>query len=292
MRLKELIAESSERLTKAQVSLGHGTTNAHDEASWLVLWSIGLALDTNTAESDLELSKSQLEKAYATIDRRIKERKPSAYLTGEAWLQGVPFFVDQRSIIPRSLIAECLANALIDPWLNIHTSQVLDLCTGNASLAIICAMVYPDVYIDALDISVEALEVAQINVKRHMLESRINLILSDCLEQACGPYDLVLCNPPYVNAKSMGELPQEFKAEPALSLYGGEDGMDLIKRILNDVPNYLTDIGIIVLEIGHERIHFEKAFKTLECVWLETSTAQDQVVLITKKQLLAHLKTT
>ncbi len=288
MRVRELIAESAERLKKANVSFGHGTTNEHDEASWLVLWSTGLALDTDTTENELELSNSQIEKARAIVERRISERKPSAYLTGEAWLQGIPFFVDQRSIIPRSLIAECLVNSAIDPWLNIHTSRVLDLCTGNASLAVICAMVFPDVEIDALDISVEALEVAQINVKRHMLEGRIELVLSDCLECATGPYDLILCNPPYVNAKSMSELPQEFKAEPALSLHGGEDGMDFIKRFLKDAANYLTDIGIIVLEIGHERVHFEKAFNALECVWLETSQTQDQVVLITKKQLLAH----
>ena len=147
MRLLDLISECTNRLTLAKVSFGHGTTNAHDEASWLVLWSLGLPLDTDTTLIHSELSENQIHKAYKTIDSRIKERKPSAYLTGEAWLQGVPFFVDQRSIIPRSLIAECLVDGSIDPWLSIHTSQVLDLCTGNGSLAILCAMVFPDVKI-------------------------------------------------------------------------------------------------------------------------------------------------
>ena len=291
MRLLDLISECTNRLTLAKVSFGHGTTNAHDEASWLVLWSLGLPLDTDTTLIHSELSENQIHKAYKTIDSRIKERKPSAYLTGEAWLQGVPFFVDQRSIIPRSLIAECLVDGSIDPWLSIHTSQVLDLCTGNGSLAILCAMVFPDVKIDALDISVEALEVAQINLKRHLLEQRIKLVLSDCMEHAGGPYDLILCNPPYVNSKSMSELPEEFKAEPHLSLYGGEDGMDFIRRFLTDTPNYLCDTGVIVLEIGHERNNFEIAFPHLDCVWLQTSAAEDQVVLITRHQLTAFLQT-
>jgi len=291
MRLHELILEAKNRLTQAKVSFGHGTDNAHDEASWLVLWSLGLKLDTDTTAQNFELTQSQIERALALIEQRITKRTPSAYLTGEAWLQGIPFFVDQRSIIPRSLIAECLVNSSIDPWLNIHTSRVLDLCTGNASLAIICAMVFPEVEIDALDISTQALEVAHINVERHMLGKRIRVKVSDGLEHANGPYDLILCNPPYVNSLSMQKLPPEFKAEPALSLDGGADGMDFIRRFLSDAPSHLSDIGVIVLEVGHERDHFENAFSHLECIWLETSSGEDQVVLITQNALdnfLAH----
>lgn len=288
MRLQELILESENRLTQAKVSFGHGTDNAHDEASWLVLWSLGLALDTDTHQYSNELNAAQVERALALVDTRIQKRIPSAYLTGEAWLQGIPFFIDKRSIIPRSLIAECLVNASIDPWLSLHTSRVLDLCTGNASLAVICAMVFPDVHIDALDLSTQALEVARINVERHMLTKRIDLKISDGLEHASGPYDLILCNPPYVNSQSMRELPPEYKAEPVISLDGGEDGMDFIRKFLNDAPAHLSDIGVIVLEVGHEREHFENAFSDLECIWLETSQGEDQVVLMTKAALSAY----
>ena len=280
MKLQELILEASHRLSLAKVSFGHGTDNAHDEASWLVLWSLGLPLDTDTTTHNEPLSASDIERALALIDRRIKERIPSAYLTGEAWLQGVPFFIDKRSIIPRSLIAECLVNASIDSWLDEGTSKVLDLCTGNASLAIICAMVFPDVTIDALDISVDALEVARINIERHKMQERIHTSVSNGLEQARGPYDLILCNPPYVNAQSMNELPLEYRA-----LDGGVDGMDFIKEFLSAAPHQLSDIGVIVLEVGHERAHFEALFPSLECVWLETSAGDEQIVLITKDAL-------
>lgn len=285
MKLQELILEASHRLSLAKVSFGHGTDNAHDEASWLVLWSLGLPLDTDTTTHNEPLSASDIERALALIDRRIKERIPSAYLTGEAWLQGVPFFIDKRSIIPRSLIAECLVNASIDSWLDEGTSKVLDLCTGNASLAIICAMVFPDVTIDALDISVDALEVARINIERHKMQERIHTSVSNGLEQARGPYDLILCNPPYVNAQSMNELPLEYRAEPSLALDGGVDGMDFIKEFLSAAPHQLSDIGVIVLEVGHERAHFEALFPSLECVWLETSAGDEQIVLITKDAL-------
>ena len=285
MKLQELILEASHRLSLAKVSFGHGTDNAHDEASWLVLWSLGLSLDTDTTTHNEPLSASDIERALALIDRRIKERIPSAYLTGEAWLQGVPFFIDKRSIIPRSLIAECLVNASIDSWLDEGTSKVLDLCTGNASLAIICAMVFPDVTIDALDISVDALEVARINIERHKMQERIHTSVSNGLEQARGPYDLILCNPPYVNAQSMNELPLEYRAEPSLALDGGVDGMDFIKEFLSAAPHQLSDIGVIVLEVGHERAHFEALFPSLECVWLETSAGDEQIVLITKDAL-------
>jgi len=288
MKLQELILEAQERLIQAGVCFGHGTNNAHDEASWLILWSLGLELDTDTTTLNSDLNPGQIERALNLIDERINKRLPIAYLTGEAWLQGIPFFVDERSIVPRSLIAECLVNASIDPWLDIHTSRVLDLCTGNGSLAVISAMVYPDIQIDALDISLQALEIARINVDRHMLGERIKIQISDGLDHASGPYDLILCNPPYVNAQSMKELPPEYRAEPALSLDGGVDGMDFIRKFLNDAPSYLSDIGVIVLEIGHEREYFDKAFPSLEGVWLETSMGEDQIVLITKNALVAY----
>jgi ribosomal protein L3 glutamine methyltransferase len=221
----------------------------------------------------------------ALIAQRISTRQPAAYLTKEAWLQGVPFYVDERVIIPRSFIAELLADGSIDPWLSENTARVLDLCTGNGSLAVLAAMTYPDVAVDAADISPDALAVARINVERHALTDRIALIESDGLAACKGPYDLILCNPPYVNASSMATLPAEFRAEPSLALAGGEDGMDFIRALFNDAVQHLSENAVLVLEIGNERENFERAFPQLQPLWFETSAGSDQVMLITRQQL-------
>jgi ribosomal protein L3 glutamine methyltransferase len=223
----------------------------------------------------------------ATLLRaRIDTRKPAAYLTQEAWLQGVPFYVDERAIVPRSFIAELLADGSIDPWLGDNTLKVLDLCTGNGSLAVLAAMAYPDVTVDAADISADALAVARINIDKHGLAQRITTITSDGLTQCQGPYDLVLCNPPYVNSTSMATLPAEYVAEPHIALAGGTDGMDFIRPLLRDIAAKLTPHGVLVLEIGNERGYFEAAFPHLQPVWLCTSTSEDAVLLITKDDLL------
>jgi ribosomal protein L3 glutamine methyltransferase len=213
-------------------------------------------------------------------------RKPAAYLTREAWLQGVPFYVDERAIVPRSFIAELLADGSIDPWLSDRTCKVLDLCTGNGSLAVLAAMAYPEVEVDAADISAEALAVARINVDKHGLADRIRLVNSDGLAALPGPYDLVLCNPPYVNAQSMSQLPAEYRAEPELALAGGADGMDFIRALLRDAPSRMSEDAVLVLEIGNEQEHFERAFPTLEAVWLETSAGADQVLLLTREAMV------
>ncbi|RTL45019.1 MAG: 50S ribosomal protein L3 N(5)-glutamine methyltransferase, partial [Burkholderiales bacterium] len=206
--------------------------------------------------------------------------------TGEAWLQGVPFTIDERAIVPRSFIAELIADASIDPWLHPDSRRVLDLCTGNGSLAVLAAMAWPEVEVDALDLSTDALAVAKLNVERHALTDRIRLLQGDGLTGAHPPYDLILCNPPYVNSHSMAALPAEYRAEPELALAGGSDGMDFIRTLLRDAPAALTDTGVMVLEIGNEREHFEAAFPTLEVVWMDTSSGADQVLLVTKDQLL------
>jgi ribosomal protein L3 glutamine methyltransferase len=196
--------------------------------------------------------------------------------------------VDERAIVPRSFIAELLADGSIDPWLGQHTRRVLDLCTGNGSLAVLAAMAYPDVTVDAADISADALAVAQINIDKHQLGQRIQTITSDGLAQCPGPYDLVLCNPPYVNSTSMAVLPAEYLAEPHIALAGGSDGMDFIKPLLRDVPSRMAAHG--VLEIGNERGHFENAFPTLEAMWLDTSAGEDCVLLLTREALLKVFK--
>jgi ribosomal protein L3 glutamine methyltransferase len=287
MKLSSLIQQSAEQLNQAQVAFGHGTTNAADEAAWLVLWALGLPLDTDVSDDafNAELTSVQVATAQSLIAQRISSRKPAAYLTQEAWLQGVSFYIDERAIVPRSLIAEVLAEGSIDPWLDPSATRVLDLCTGNGSLGILAALAYPNITVLGLDLSKDALAVAQINIERHGLAGRMTLAESDGLAKADGVFDLILCNPPYVNAKSMSELPAEFKCEPALALAGGSDGMDFVRSLLRDVAAQLSPQGVLVLEIGNERPYFEAAFPLLEVVWLETSAGEDQVCLITHASL-------
>jgi ribosomal protein L3 glutamine methyltransferase len=287
MRLIDLVEASAARLAGAGVAFGHGTTNAFDEAAWLVLWQMGLPIDDLDSVAAMAVSPQQQETVNDLVTERIVSRKPAAYLTREAWLQGVPFYVDERAIVPRSFIAELISDGAIDPWLSDKTHEVLDLCTGNGSLAVLAAMAYPDVHVDAADISRDALAVARINVDKHALAGRIDLVESDGLAAVKGPYDLVLCNPPYVNAQSMAALPQEFLAEPGLALAGGADGMDFIRTLLRDAPARMTSEAVLVLEIGNERDNFERAFPRLECVWLETSAGSDQVLLLTRQALSA-----
>jgi len=289
MTLIELITAQSARLKQAGVSFGHGTTNAFDEAAWLVLWALGLPLDELESQARRELSAGEQGKAETLVGERIATRRPAAYLTKEAWLQNVPFYVDERAIVPRSFIAELLADGedegTLDAWLSDRTQRVLDLCTGNGSLAVIAAMAYPEITVDACDISEEALAVARFNVERHKLERRIKLVQSDLFANAGGPYDLIVCNPPYVNSASMAALPAEYRAEPSLALAGGDDGMDLVRRILKDAPARMSEEAVLVLEIGNERAHFAHAFRRLEVTWLETSAGEDQVLLVTRDAL-------
>jgi len=286
MTLIELVEASAQRLADAGVAFGHGTANAFDEAAWLVLWQLGLPLDDLDGAADMAVSPQQQDSVNELVAERIASRKPAAYLTREAWLQGVPFYVDERSIVPRSFIAELLADGSTDPWLGEHTKRVLDLCTGNGSLAVLAAMTYPEVAVDGADISPQALEVARINVDKHGLQDRVRLLQSDGLQSVQGAYDLILCNPPYVNAQSMAQLPAEYQAEPELALAGGADGMDFIRALLRDAPAHMSERAVLVLEIGNEREHFEAAFPRLEVVWLETSAGEDQVLLATRDALL------
>jgi ribosomal protein L3 glutamine methyltransferase len=285
MKLIELIERMGTRLDEAGVSFGHGTANAFDEAAWLVLWKLGLPLDMLDEHADDDVDAAAAAAAAALVEQRISSRKPAAYLTHEAWLQGVPFYVDERAIVPRSFIAELLADGSIDVWLGAHTRRVLDLCTGNGSLAVLAAMAWPDVVVDAADISADALAVARINIDRHQLQQRITLLPSDGLAGVRGPYDLILCNPPYVNAASMAVLPAEYRAEPELALAGGADGMDFIRKLLRDAPARMSEDAVLVLEIGNEREHFEHAFPSLEVLWLETTAGHDQVLLVTREAL-------
>ena len=291
MTLIELITAQSARLKQAGVSFGHGTNNAFDEAAWLVLWQLGLPLDDLDDVAQRPLTADETTAIDTLTSARISSRKPAAYLTGEAWLQGVPFTVDERVIVPRSLIAELIADGSLDAWLDPRATRALDLCTGNGSLAVLAAMAWPQLAVDATDLSADALAVADLNVQRHALRTRIETRQGNGLEAARGAYDLILCNPPYVNRDSMAQLPAEYRAEPALALDGGSDGMDFIRPLLRGATRHLTPNGLLVLEIGHERAHFEAAFPRLEAVYLPTQTTDDQVLILTADSLRAWLTT-
>ena len=290
-----LVTQGAQQLQTAGVAFGHGTTNARDEAVWLVLWRLGLPLDSDlddeSAHSIQKRAVTPAQQALVALlfEERIQSRKPAAYLTREAWLQGVPFYVDERAIVPRSLIAELIMEGTFDDWLGEHTRQVLDLCTGNGSLAVLAAMAWPEVLVTGADLSPDALAVARINVDRHGLQERIALQLSDGLGALSGPWDLIVCNPPYVNAASMAALPREYRAEPALALAGGSDGMDFVRRLLADAPACMSEHAVLVLEIGNERPFFEAAFAQLPVFWLDTSAGEDQVLLVTREALVHFL---
>jgi ribosomal protein L3 glutamine methyltransferase len=286
----ELIEQGAARLTEGQVAFGHGTTNAFDESAWLTLWKLGHPIDGLDDVADRTVDAAQIAAVQDLIEQRIATRKPAAYLTQQAWLQGVPFYVDERVIVPRSFIAEVLADGSIDAWLSEDTRRVLDLCTGNGSLAVLAAMAYPDVTVDGVDISTDALAVARINVDQHGLADRITLLQSDGLQSVQGPYDLILCNPPYVNATSMKALPAEYQAEPELALASGEDGMDFTRALFASLraepDRYMGPDAVLVLEIGNERENFERAFPDLAVTWLETTSGADQLLLLTRDALL------
>lgn len=298
MNLRELIEDGARQFEAAGLSYGHGTTNAFDEAAWLTLWKLGLPLDTaldDTPDSQANKPLAPVDIAQAAIlfEARISTRKPAAYLSQEAWLQGFSFYVDERAIVPRSLIAELLVDGSIDYWLSESTHKVLDLCTGNGSLGLIAAHVYPDVSVLGADLSPEALEVAKINIERHGMQDRMALLQSDGMNaaelQAAGPFDLILCNPPYVNAHSMAALPPEYRAEPFMALdgnrHGSQDGMDFVRDLFQTVAQHMRPQAVLVLEIGHERAFFEAAFPHLHALWLDTSAGSDQVLLLTRKDL-------
>lgn len=283
----EAIEHAEASFIEHEVFFGHGSTEAYDEAVYLVLFALGLPPDELDPYYDQILTQEQCTAIEALVGRRISERVPAAYLTGEAWLMGRRFRVDPRVIIPRSFIAELLEEGLA-PWVDdpAQVGRLLDMCTGSACLAILAAQDFPNAQVDAVDLSPDALAVAVQNVADYELESRVRLHRSDLFAALpAARYDVIICNPPYVNATSMGQLPPEYHHEPELALAGGTDGMDLIRVLLRDAPRFLADDGILVLEIGNERPFFEQAFPTLAPIWLSTSAGDDQVLLLRRDQL-------
>ena len=293
----QLAQEAERQLLAAAVSYGHGTTCARDEAAWLVLHALQWPLDADLhgEAGAAPVPAEARARVAALLQERLTTRKPLAYLIRQAWLQGVPFYVDERAIVPRSLLAEALAEGQIDAWLPGEPRRVLDLCTGGGSLAVLAALAWPDCAVDAADLSADALQVAQINAREHGLQTRITLLQGDGLAACQGraAYDLILCNPPYVSAESMATLPPEYRAEPHMALsgnqQGGCDGMDFIRPLLQQAAAHMQPQAALALEIGHERAYFEAAFPRLNPVWLPTNTDDDQALLLTREELLRGL---
>ncbi len=287
--LRDMLRWAVTRFRGANLVFGHGSDNAWDEAAYLLLHTLHLPLDTLEPFLDARLLERERLRCVDLIHERVTSRKPAAYLTGEAWLQGQRFLVDERVIVPRSPIAELLAEQL-QPWIADpgDVTRVLDLCTGSGCLAILAALAFEEATVDAVDLSADALAVAQSNIALHAMQGRVQALRSDLFAQipADRRYQLIVCNPPYVNSQSMTALPPEYRHEPTLALAGGTDGMDLVRRILTQAPDFLDEDGVLVLEIGHEYTHFEAAFPQLDPVWLSTETASDQILLLRRAQLL------
>jgi ribosomal protein L3 glutamine methyltransferase len=283
-----LLRETERRLEAARVSYGHGTTNARDEAAWLVLHALKLPLDTLEPHLQRALTTAEVSRVTALVDERIRTRKPAAYLTHEAWLGEYSFYVDERVIVPRSYIAELLRDDLA-PWVTpARVRSTLDLCTGSGCLAILAALTFPSARVDGSDVSSDALKVARRNVGRYELRERVEVVKSDLYAALAGrTYDLILSNPPYVAASVMRTLPLEYRREPALALAGGRDGLDLVRRIVAAAPEHLNPGGVLVMEVGHNRARVEKAFPQLPLVWAETSGGDDCVFVITREALLS-----
>ncbi|QAA93084.1 50S ribosomal protein L3 N(5)-glutamine methyltransferase [Pollutimonas thiosulfatoxidans] len=285
--LRDLLRYAVSQFHASRLSFGHGSDNAWDEAVYLLLHTLDLPLDTLEPFLDARVLPEESARFLKLLDRRVSERVPVAYLTGEAWLQGHRFVVDQRVIVPRSPISELLADGL-SPWVSDadDVDLVLDLCTGSGCLAVLAALAFPSAQVDAVDLSEEALEVADQNIELSGLDGRITTHRSDLFDQLprC-EYQVILCNPPYVNSDSMDRLPPEYRHEPALALAGGSDGMDLVRRLMRDAPAYMAPDGILVLEIGNEYDNFIAAFPHLEPVWLTTANAEDQILMLTREQL-------
>lgn len=286
--LRDWLRWAVSRFTEEGLAFGHGSAEAYDEAAYLLLNALHLPLDRLEPFLDARLTQSERQIVGQRFARRIDERVPAAYLTHEAWLGDFKFYVDERVIIPRSFIAELIPGRL-EPFVGPTGSvaSALDMCTGSGCLAILLAHGYPEADVDAVDISSEALTVAQRNVADYGLADRINLIRSDLFANLPEKnYDLIISNPPYVNAMAMETLPAEYRHEPALALAGGDDGLDAVRTLLKEAPRFLDHVGTLVVEVGHNRAAAEAAFPRLPMTWLSTEGAADAVFAIKRQELI------
>ena len=287
--VEQSIDRLADHLDQAKLSYGHGALDAQSEALWIISKHLQISPSDTLDQLQAPLDQGLYDAALAIANQRITTRKPLAYILEEAWLMGVPFYCNEQSIVPRSWIAELITEGALEPWLPAD-GRALDLCTGNGSLAVLLALSCPDIHVSACDISAPALAVAARNLDRHGVSTQIELFHGDLWGPLPDPidenrFDLIICNPPYVNSASMRALPAEYHAEPALALAGGEDGMDLIRKIIANAPDYLSERGALVLEIGNEIEHFHKTFPQIPVIWMDVSAGNEQVLLIQAEDL-------
>jgi len=287
LTIQDFIRWGASRFNAEGLFFGHGTDNAIDEATALVLFALHLPPDLPAIYRDCRLTWPEREAVTEVLDRRIGERKPAAYLTNRAWFAGLEFFVNEDVLVPRSPLAE-LVEAGFDPWLEPESiERVLDLCTGSGCIGIAAAVYLPDAEVDLADISRPALDVAARNVAAHGLNDRVRILESDMFNGIGGQtYDVIVSNPPYVGAAELATLPDEYQKEPRIALAGGESGLDFALRILRDAPNYLRDSGILIVEVGDSAIELERRFPDLPFLWLEFERGGEGVFLINREQLI------
>lgn len=288
--LRDWLRFTMSRFEESDIFFGHGTDNAYDEAVWLLMSALHLPLDTLDNFLDARITESERKHLAQLIQRRIVDRTPTAYLVKEAWLKGFKFYVDERVIVPRSFIAELLENGL-SPWIEFPemVTSAADICTGSGCLGILLANAFPNAAIDVIDISTDAIDVANINIAKYGLEDQVRAIQSDMFTALHGnKYDLIISNPPYVDAPSMATLPKEYRNEPQIALGSGDAGLDHTHTILREAANYLNDGGLLVVEIGHNRDALIEAYPALQFVWLEVESGDEFVFLLSKEQLIAN----
>jgi ribosomal protein L3 glutamine methyltransferase len=288
LTIRDWLRYAVSRFENSDIFYGHGTDNAYDEAVWLIMSALHLPHDTLNNFLDAKLVSEERVKLASFIDERISKHTPTAYLLKEAWLQGYKFYVDERVLIPRSFIAELLVNDGLQPWIEYPelVNSAADICTGSGCLGVLLADAYPDAEVDVIDISADAIDVCNINIANYGMQDRLTAIQSDMFSALKGKqYDLIISNPPYVDAPSMAELPAEYRNEPQLALGSGTAGLDHTHTILSEAANYLSDNGILVVEIGHNRDALLEVYPDLPFTWLEVSSGDEFVFLLTKSQL-------
>lgn len=284
--VRDFVRWGASRFTEAGLWFGHGTDNAWDEAVVLVCAALRLPLDSGARALDARLLRSEKQLVLEYLERRVTERVPAPYITGEAWFAGLKFQVDERVLVPRSPFAELIEQGF-SPWLARAPERILDLCTGSGCIGIACALAFPDAEVDLADISTEALDVAEANIVQHELERRVRAIETDLFDGLEDAYDLIVCNPPYVDADDYAAMPDEYRSEPALALAAGADGLDLVRRVLREAPDWLQDDGLLFVEVGNSALALEERYPEIPFTWVELERGGDGIFVLTRDELLA-----
>lgn len=284
--IRDFVRWGASRFNAAGLWFGHGTDNAWDESVALVCAALHLPLDIGARVLDARLVDTEKAAVLDYLERRVTERVPAPYITGEAWFAGLRFLVDERVLVPRSPFAELIGREF-RPWLAASPERILDLCAGSGCIGIACALTFPDAEVDLADVSVEALEVADLNVAEHRLERRVRTLESDLFEDLDQSYDLIVCNPPYVDADDYAEMPDEYHCEPELALAAGPEGLDVVRRVLRDAPDWLEDGGMLFVEVGNSAAALEERYPDIAFTWVELERGGDGIFVFSREELLA-----